>query len=412
MELVPSFDSILSRKITTTFTNEEANMYALSFKGFMENDPDKDFVIDFDLAWKWAGFSRKDNAVRLLRSKFQPHINYSEWILRTEEASNSQAAGTRIMLTINTFKDFCLRADTKQADNIRGYYIKLEKLFHSCHKEYMESQLTASQAQISQLQSQVQQLTISTPTYEVVEKTKFVYVLSCDISGVYKVGRTKGPVKKRVNQLQTAAVLDIEVLLEQSTHDDVILESCCHYVLDKYRSLSNREHFRCNKDYIIKVVKTLAHVLDTLKGTYQTIDPAQVMELINALPESTEENANTEEPQVQDENIIDSETEPNNNNDSSPFFKFLTECCIYNQGSTTDLNKLKTEFASWLGTKVKALDKGTLFQVNPAFTISKTNICKSCHQPHKKGCCSNYNRSNKTTRMMVNNIMLAAPEFE
>ncbi len=96
----------------------------------------------------------------------------------------------------------------------------------------------------------------------------------------------------------------------------------------------------------------------------------------------------------------------------NPFFKFLTECCIYNQGSTTDLNKLKTEFASWLGTKVKALDKGTLFQVNPAFTISKTNICKSCHQPHKKGCCSNYNRSNKTTRMMVNNIMLAAPEFE
>lgn len=32
------------------------------------------------------------------------------------------------MLTINTFKKFCLKAGTKKADEIYDYYIKLEEL--------------------------------------------------------------------------------------------------------------------------------------------------------------------------------------------------------------------------------------------------------------------------------------------
>ena len=34
------------------------------------------------------------------------------------------------MLTISTFKKFCLTAGTKKADDIHEYYIKLEETFH------------------------------------------------------------------------------------------------------------------------------------------------------------------------------------------------------------------------------------------------------------------------------------------
>jgi len=34
----------------------------------------------------------------------------------------------QIMLTINTFKKFCLKSETKKADEVHDYYIKLEQL--------------------------------------------------------------------------------------------------------------------------------------------------------------------------------------------------------------------------------------------------------------------------------------------
>ncbi len=285
-QLVP-FDQLLAAKISDTFTDEEAQMYALSFKSYLDHDETTEHIIDFDNAWKWIGYGRKVEAKRLLVAKFEENKDYIEISCRTAHNSIVGRPSTKIMLTIDCFKDFCLRAETKQASKIRGYYIKLEKLFHSCHKEYLQtqmtqinSQLSASQDQISQLETKVQQLTISTPTYEEVEKTKTVYVLSTDVPGVYKVGKTKGPLKTRMSQLQTSQVNDIEIILEQKTHDDGILESCCHYVLDKYRSMSNREHFRCKKEYIVQVVSLLAHTLDTLKGTYQTIDRPKVIELL------------------------------------------------------------------------------------------------------------------------------------
>jgi hypothetical protein len=41
----------------------------------------------------------------------------------------------QIMMTINTFKKFCLKAATKKADEIHDYYIKLEELLHEIINE-------------------------------------------------------------------------------------------------------------------------------------------------------------------------------------------------------------------------------------------------------------------------------------
>ena len=39
------------------------------------------------------------------------------------------------MLTINTFKKFCMKANTKNADEIHEYYIKLEELLQETVNE-------------------------------------------------------------------------------------------------------------------------------------------------------------------------------------------------------------------------------------------------------------------------------------
>ena len=43
-----------------------------------------------------------------------------------------------ILLTITTFKKFCLKADTKKADDIHNYYIKLEEVLHETMNEETE----------------------------------------------------------------------------------------------------------------------------------------------------------------------------------------------------------------------------------------------------------------------------------
>ena len=40
-----------------------------------------------------------------------------------------------ILLTINTFKKFCLKANTKKSDEIHNYYIKLEEVLHDTMNE-------------------------------------------------------------------------------------------------------------------------------------------------------------------------------------------------------------------------------------------------------------------------------------
>jgi len=41
----------------------------------------------------------------------------------------------QIMLTINTFKKFCLKSETKKADEVHDYYIKLEELLQETINE-------------------------------------------------------------------------------------------------------------------------------------------------------------------------------------------------------------------------------------------------------------------------------------
>jgi hypothetical protein len=46
-----------------------------------------DFIIPFDLAWVWAGYSRKDAAKRVLLRELQENTEYKIWFLRNVEPS-------------------------------------------------------------------------------------------------------------------------------------------------------------------------------------------------------------------------------------------------------------------------------------------------------------------------------------
>lgn len=112
--------------------------------------------------------------------------------------------------------------------------------------------------------------------YDEVEKSGCIYVITTDKPGIYKCGRTK-VLKSRIHTMQTSCVDDIQVLFEYHTSNDIILESIVHYVLGRYRSNSNREHFNCNIEHLKNVITFSGKILDTLKSSYQHISHSEIL---------------------------------------------------------------------------------------------------------------------------------------
>jgi hypothetical protein len=172
-------DSALDNKIQEILNADEKIIYNTSFQGYEIFDVDLDFVVDFDLVWRWVGYKRKGDAkYALVNSRFlEENVHY---IIRNIEnlhsssltnenlaspiegrfqeifcgenyekaaSENSGAAFRNILLggsgknreiiylTITAFKKFCMMAGTEQANKMHDFYIKLERCFYEVRKE-------------------------------------------------------------------------------------------------------------------------------------------------------------------------------------------------------------------------------------------------------------------------------------
>ena len=85
-------------------------------------DGGESFPVDFDLAWQWLGYSRKDHAVRKLK-----HFREGRDFLKLGEISATKPI-QRFWLSIDCFKSLGMMAQTDQGDLIREYFIDCEKI--------------------------------------------------------------------------------------------------------------------------------------------------------------------------------------------------------------------------------------------------------------------------------------------
>ena len=113
-------------------------MFVASFYCFLNCDKKNDFIIDLDNVWKWLGFSSKHKAKELLNKSFILDKDYKLLLTQTGDQSIHIKGGHNkhtILLNIDTFKKFCLKAGTKKADEVHEYYIQLEETLHEVIQE-------------------------------------------------------------------------------------------------------------------------------------------------------------------------------------------------------------------------------------------------------------------------------------
>jgi phage anti-repressor protein len=143
--LTNTYQNKLLTKIKANFTDNEQQIFVASFYCFLNYDSTKDFVIDFDNVWKWLGFSNKAHSKRLLEKLFIIDKDYKILLTFPGEQKKPTKGGHNketIMLNVETFKKFCMKAGTTKADEIHDYYIRLEKTLQEViHEESAELKL-------------------------------------------------------------------------------------------------------------------------------------------------------------------------------------------------------------------------------------------------------------------------------
>jgi hypothetical protein len=132
------YQSKLIEKVKNTFTNYEQQLFLSSFYCYLKYDSTNDFVIDLDNVWKWLEFSNKAHAKTVLIKNFKVNEHYKFLLTKMGEQKTDNRGGHNkeiIMLNLDTFKKFCLKAGTKKADEIHNYFIKLENIMFEITKE-------------------------------------------------------------------------------------------------------------------------------------------------------------------------------------------------------------------------------------------------------------------------------------
>ncbi len=114
--------------------------------GFLESD--EPFPVDFDFAWRWAGYSRKDHAkTALISSLLEENIDYIIFAPEYSGAKNAIATNEDnrgghnkefIRLNIDALKQFCLSANTAKGKECRNYVIRCEKELRALAKQDIE----------------------------------------------------------------------------------------------------------------------------------------------------------------------------------------------------------------------------------------------------------------------------------
>jgi len=84
------------------------------------------FPVDFDQAWQWIGYSRKDSAKRILTENFAQDADFTSFH-KTVEREIGATIREEIMLTVECFKSFCMMAGTEQGKKVRAYFIECER---------------------------------------------------------------------------------------------------------------------------------------------------------------------------------------------------------------------------------------------------------------------------------------------
>ena len=253
-----SYQNTLINKIKSEFNEEEQSLFVTSFYCYLNFNPITDFIIDFEDVWKWCGFTRKDNAKRLLEKFFKEETDYVIKTITPPIGGVIKERGgahrkEKITLNIKTFKKFCLKSDTEKADKIHNYYVKLEEILQDVllqQTDELKLQLEEKNIELEKTSEEFKKLSrkyVKKPK-TIIDEKNVVYLMCSTESekeGEYVIGKSID-LSDRKDHYENNKLHDFKIIYYRSCSSSKmmdIIESVVLMKLGKYRCKAGRDVF-------------------------------------------------------------------------------------------------------------------------------------------------------------------------
>jgi len=175
-KLSETYNNNLLNKVKENFSETEQQLFIASFYSYLNYHKTDDYVVDLDNIWQWLGFSTKQKIILLLEKNFIINKDYNLLLnLGVKQKKGTGKGGQNIQkyyLNIKTFKSLCLKAQTKKADEIHEYYIKLEELIQEVLEEEateMKNKLLIKDTELSEQKNTIKNA--NQDKFKTIEKT-------------------------------------------------------------------------------------------------------------------------------------------------------------------------------------------------------------------------------------------------
>lgn len=220
--------------ISNTFIDDFFSLYTT-------DTTDTDLVINFDNLVIWLKI-RKDSLKRTLVDTYIKNIDYK---IRKIKSTTPGKPKEEIMITGDCCKRLCMLSKTKKAEEVRTYFIEIEKLMNK-YKNYI---IEALNKQVGVLENNQKPIPNN--------KGGIIYVLKTDkdIIDLYKLGKTK-KFKERIRTHNSSHIdnVDIVHIYETDYIDEV--EKCLKNVLSTKQYRKRKEFYQIDLDVLKELIKT------------------------------------------------------------------------------------------------------------------------------------------------------------
>jgi hypothetical protein len=344
--LNPIYNKKFVERIGKSFDNNEQQLFLASFYTYLNYDKERDFVIELNKVWKWLGFGRIEECKRVLvkhftkdtdykiikKSELQPAPPTCGAAFYEEKNSNTKknlgGAGLNketILLNVKTFKKLCLKSNTKRADSIHDYFIRLEEVLHDIlleEAEDLQTQLSQKEKELEKTKKQLSQKTkLTVKKWFDQEPGHTIYGYKSVSQQLVTIGKTKN-IKDRESDYITHNP-DGKMFYIRRCYNCDLAEKVLHHILDKYREERNREWFGISEELTVYAIDTVCDFLDSFISCSERLPEFKIKEFISNLPIEKMDWKTTPEPPSIDHTKLSLVY----NDNIKDYHKFIRDCC-------------------------------------------------------------------------------------
>ena len=197
------------------------------------------FIINLEIISKWLE-SKKGTLKETLVNSYNKNIDYI--ITKQNNGKISKSNKKIILLTPDCFKRLCLLSKTKKAEEVRTYFLELEKLINN-YKNYI---IEALQSTVNLLENNQKEISQN------IKETIYIIRSPKDIDGIYRFGKTQD-FKKRLSNYNSANSDKMEVIYIFKTKNSKKIESCVINQIKEKRYKKRKDFYEID----INILKNL-----------------------------------------------------------------------------------------------------------------------------------------------------------